>query len=62
MPHWECNYWNACNQPTGSVELRDPHYGTPITARIFSGTDTNMSVKFAFVEVTNGVFAVFEPV
>ncbi|MEP5173911.1 MAG: hypothetical protein ABJP48_12360 [Erythrobacter sp.] len=61
LPHWECNYWSVCSKSDGTIELLEPLYGQPFQANIYTGEHQGRVVKFAFTEISNGVFAVFEP-
>ena len=62
LPHWPCNYWTVCGDSEGSVTLRDPIYGYRREFAVRSGIHRGERHSFAFAEVSNGVFAVFERV
>lgn len=62
LPHWPCNYWQICRNADGLVTLRDPQYGGLKSFRVYSGVCEGNIYSFAFEEVSNGVFAVFERV
>ncbi len=60
LPHWRCNYWSLCTQPAGQVSLHDPRYGNLREFQVYTGMVGSEELTFAYAEVSNGVFAVFE--
>ena len=60
LDRWPCDYWNVCRERIGTVRLHDPLYGTRRDFEMFAGEAGGVSYTFAFAEVSNGVFAVFE--
>ncbi len=59
-PKWPCNYWKVCKDKSGIVVLRDPMCGYPREFGVYSGMQNGKDYTFAFEEVSNGVFVVFE--
>ncbi|ALE17338.1 hypothetical protein AMC99_02052 [Altererythrobacter epoxidivorans] len=51
-----------CGDSEGSVTLRDPIYGYRREFSVRSGIHRGERHSFAFAEVSNGVFVVFERV
>lgn len=62
LASWPCNFWAICAQRVDTVILRDPHYGQEREFSVFAGCSDGREHRFAYAEVSNGVFAVFEPV